>query len=136
VQSIALDLVLSLDPILTAMGMTDELPIIVAAVVAAVGVTFAGSGPVMPFVPGDPFVVMPALAFLSMIGTALIADGFGRHVPKGPISAAMAFAAFVAFPNLLGRRRRRRLREARPAGWAAGPSCGRAPPLAGRPSPA
>lgn len=108
VQIILLDLVFSIDSILTAVGMTDELPIMVAAVVVAVGVMFAASGPVMRFVQANPSVVMLALAFLLMIGMVLIADGFGRHVPKGYIYSAMAFAALVEGLNLLSRRRRRR----------------------------
>lgn len=112
VQIVALDLVFSIDSILTAVGMTDELPIMVAAVVIAVAVMFAASGPVMRFVQGNPSVVMLALAFLLMIGMVLIADGFGRHVPKGYIYSAMAFAALVESLNLLARRRQRRLRAA------------------------
>ncbi|MCK0167875.1 TerC family protein [Jannaschia sp. S6380] len=109
IQIILLDLVFSVDSILTAVGMTDELPIMVAAVVVAVGVMFAASGPVMRFVADNPSVIMLALAFLLMIGMVLIADGFGRHVPKGYIYSAMAFAALVESLNLLARRRNRRL---------------------------
>ena len=116
VQIVLLDLVFSVDSILTAVGMTDELPIMVAAVVIAVGVMFAASGPVMRFVQTNPSVVMLALAFLMMIGMVLIADGFGRHVPKGYIYAAMAFAAFVELLNLVARRRNKRLAAARSAG--------------------
>ena len=119
VQIIALDLVFSIDSILTAVGMTDELPIMVAAVVVAVGVMFAASGPVMRFVQANPSVVMLALAFLLMIGMVLIADGFGRHVPKGYIYSAMAFAALVEALNLVARRRNQRLR-ARAQAQAAG----------------
>ena len=108
VQIVALDLVFSIDSILTAVGMTDEVPIMVAAVVVAVGVMFAASGPVMRFVQNNPSVVMLALAFLLMIGMVLVADGFGRHVPKGYIYAAMAFAAFVELLNFVARRRNRR----------------------------
>ena len=109
VQIVLLDLVFSIDSILTAVGMTDELPIMVAAVVVAVGMMLLASGPVMRFVQGNPSVVMLALAFLLMIGMVLIADGLGRHVPKGYIYSAMAFAAGVEMLNLLSRRRRRRL---------------------------
>ena len=109
VQIVLLDLVFSVDSILTAVGMTDELPIMVAAVVIAVGVMFAASGPVMRFVQANPSVVMLALAFLLMIGMVLIADGFGRHVPKGYIYSAMAFAALVELLNYVQRRRNRRL---------------------------
>ena len=108
VQIVLLDVVFSVDSILTAVGMTDELPIMVAAVVVAVGVMFAASGPVMRFVQDNPSVVMLALAFLLMIGMVLIADGFGRHVPKGYIYSAMAFAALVEALNFAARRRNRR----------------------------
>ena len=92
-QIVALDVVFSVDSILTAIGMTDVLPIMVAAVIVAVGIMFLAAGPVTHFVNDNPTVVMLALAFLLMIGMVLIADGFGRHVPKGYIYAAMAFAA-------------------------------------------
>jgi len=106
VQIIALDAVFSVDSILTAIGMTDQLPIMVAAVIVAVGVMFAAAGPVTRFVNNNPTVVMLALAFLLMIGMVLIADGFGRHVPKGYIYSAMAFAVVVEVLNMLSRRRR------------------------------
>ena len=114
VQIVALDLVFSIDSILTAVGMTDALPIMVAAVIVAVGVMFAASGPVMRFVQANPSVVMLALAFLMMIGMVLVADGFGRHVPKGYIYTAMAFAAGVELLNYVARRRNRRLAGAAP----------------------
>ncbi|WP_299812806.1 TerC family protein [uncultured Jannaschia sp.] len=113
IQIILLDLVFSVDSILTAIGMTDQLPIMVAAVVLAVGLMLLASGPVMRFVQQNPSVVMLALAFLLMIGMVLIADGFGRHVPKGYIYSAMAFAAAVEGLNLLARRRQRRLQAGR-----------------------
>ncbi|WP_299836277.1 TerC family protein [uncultured Jannaschia sp.] len=113
IQIILLDLVFSVDSILTAVGMTDHLPIMVAAVVVAVGLMLLASGPVMRFVQTNPSVVMLALAFLLMIGMVLIADGFGRHVPKGYIYSAMAFAAAVEGLNLLARRRQGRLQAAR-----------------------
>ncbi len=107
-QIVLLDMVFSVDSILTAIGMTNELPIMVAAVCVAVGVMFAAAGPVTRFVEANPTVVMLALAFLLMIGMVLVADGFGFHVPKGYIYAAMAFAAFVEGLNMLARRRRAR----------------------------
>ena len=115
VQIVVLDLVFSIDSILTAVGMSDDLPVMVAAVVLAVLVMFLASGPVVRFVNENPSVVMLALAFLLMIGMVLIADGFGRHVPKGYIYAAMAFAAFVETLNLFARRRRRRAEARRAA---------------------
>lgn len=105
-QIIVLDAVFSIDSILTAIGMTSELPIMVVAVVIAVGVMFIAANPVSNFVNANPTVVMLALAFLLMIGMVLIADGFGHHLPKGYIYAAMAFAAFVEFLNLLARKRK------------------------------
>lgn len=105
VQIIFLDLIFSIDSILTAIGMTDDLPIMVAAVVVAVTVMALAAAPVSQFVQNNPTVVMLALAFLLMIGMVLIADGFGRHVPKGYIYAAMAFAAFVEGLNMLARKR-------------------------------
>ncbi len=104
-QIVALDAVFSVDSILTAIGMTTHLPVMVAAVVIAVIVMFLAAGPVTHFVHNNPTVVMLALAFLLMIGMVLIADGFGRHVPKGYIYVAMAFAAFVEGLNMLSRRR-------------------------------
>ncbi|MGR3490989.1 MAG: TerC family protein [Shimia sp.] len=108
IQIVLLDLVFSIDSILTAVGMTDELPIMVAAVLIAVTMMLLASGPVMRFVQANPSVVMLALAFLLMIGMVLIADGFGRHVPKGYIYSAMAFAAGVEALNLMQRRRKAR----------------------------
>lgn len=105
-QIILLDAVFSIDSILTAIGMTSELPIMVAAVVVAVTVMFLAAAPVSDFVNANPTVVMLALAFLLMIGMVLIADGFGHHLPKGYIYAAMAFAAFVEFLNMLARKRK------------------------------
>ncbi len=104
-QIVALDVVFSIDSILTAIGMTTHIPVMMAAVIVAVAVMFAAAGPVSRFVEANPTVVMLALAFLLMIGMVLIADGFGVHVPKGYIYAAMAFAAFVEGLNMLTRRR-------------------------------
>ena len=107
VQILALDMVFSIDSILTAVGMTDQLPIMIAAVVIAVGVMGLAAEPVSGFIARNPTVVMLALAFLLMIGLVLIADGFGVHVPKGYIYAAMAFAALVETLNITARRRQR-----------------------------
>ena len=108
VQIILLDLVFSLDSILTAVGMTDDLPIMVAAVLVAVGTMLVAADPLAAFVNRNPSVVMLALSFLLMIGLVLIADGFGVHVPKGYIYAAMAFSAGVETLNLVAKRRRER----------------------------
>ena len=105
-QIILLDLVFSIDSIITAVGMTDHIPIMVIAVVVAVLVMLLAANPLSNFINANPTVVMLALGFLLMIGTALIAEGFGAHVPKGYIYAAMAFSAFIELLNILARRAR------------------------------
>jgi len=107
-QIIFLDLVFSIDSILTAVGMTDHLPIMVLAVVIAVGVMLVAADPLAEFINNNPSVVMLALGFLLMIGATLIADGFGVHVPKGYIYAAMAFSGGVEALNMFARAARRR----------------------------
>ena len=102
-QIILLDLVFSIDSILTAVGMTEHIPIMVVAVVAAVTVMLLAADPLANFIEKNPTVVMLALGFLLMIGAVLIADGFGVHVPKGYIYAAMAFSALVEALNMWGR---------------------------------
>ena len=89
--------------------MTDELPIMVIAVVVAVLAMLLAADPLANFIHANPTIVMLALGFLLLIGTTLIADGFGAHVPKGYIYSAMAFSAFVEGLNMLARRKRRRL---------------------------
>lgn len=108
VQILLLDLVFSVDSIITAVGMTDHLPVMVIAVVVAVTVMLFAAGPLSAFIAANPTVVMLALGFLLMIGMTLIADGMGFHVPKGYIYAAMMFSGFVEALNMLGRRARRR----------------------------
>ena len=103
-QIILLDLVFSIDSILTAVGMTEHLPIMVIAVLAAVTVMLLAADPLANFIEHNPSVVMLALGFLLMIGTVLIADGFGVHVPKGYIYAAMAFSALVEGLNMMSRK--------------------------------
>ena len=105
VQIIILDLVFSIDSILTAVGMTEHLPIMVIAVLVAVAVMLLAADPLANFINKNPTVVMLALGFLLMIGMVLIADGFGVHVPKGYIYAAMAFSAGVEALNMLARAR-------------------------------
>lgn len=107
VQIILLDLVFSIDSIVTAVGMSDDLPVMVLAVLIAVGVMLVAAGPLARFIEANPTVVMLALGFLLMIGTTLIADGFGMHVPKGYIYAAMAFSALIEVLNMMARQRRR-----------------------------
>jgi predicted tellurium resistance membrane protein TerC len=106
VQILALDLVFSIDSILTAVGMTEYLVIMVIAVLVAVGVMLLAADPLANFIGRNPTVVMLALGFLLMIGAVLIADGFGVHVPKGYIYAAMAFSALVEGLNMAARRAR------------------------------
>lgn len=107
VQIILLDMVFSIDSILTAVGMTDKLPIMMAAVVVAVVLMMVASGPLAAFIRKNPSLVMLALGFLLMIGVMLIADGLGFHVPRGYVYAAMGFSAFVEALNMLTRSRRR-----------------------------
>ncbi len=107
VQILVLDLVFSVDSIITAVGMTDHVPVMVIAVVVAVSVMMLAATPLANFIQKNPTVVMLALGFLLMIGMTLIADGFGTHVPKGYIYAAMAFSSAVEVLNILTRRAKR-----------------------------
>ncbi|MGN6277146.1 MAG: TerC family protein [Sphingomonas sp.] len=106
VQILLLDMVFSIDSILTAVGMTDELPVMIVAVVIAVGLMLLAADPLAEFINRNPTVVMLALGFLLMIGVVLIAEGFGAHIPKGYIYTAMAFSAAVETLNIVARRRR------------------------------
>ncbi len=108
VQIIILDLVFSIDSIITAVGMTEHVPIMFVAVIAAVITMMTAAGPLSRFIERNPTVVMLALAFLFMIGMTLIAEGFGVHVPKGYIYAAMAFSALVESLNMVSRNARKR----------------------------
>lgn len=116
IQILLLDMVFSIDSILTAIGMTDDLPVMIVAVVVAVGVMMLAATPLADFIARNPTVVMLALGFLLMIGAVLIADGFGVHVPKGYIYSAMAFSAAVETLNIAARKARERKRAARNAG--------------------
>jgi len=107
-QILILDLVFSIDSILTAVGMTDHIPIMVIAVVISVVVMLIAADPLANFIHANPTIVMLALGFLLLIGTVLIADGFGAPVPKGYIYAAMAFSAFVEGLNMMSRRAKKR----------------------------
>jgi predicted tellurium resistance membrane protein TerC len=112
VQIIALDIVFSIDSILTAVGMTDDVPIMIAAVIITVGLMLIASDPLSRFIERNPGIVMLALAFLVMIGLVLIADGFGFHVPKGYIYAAMGFSVAVECLNIISRNRRAKAKQA------------------------
>ena len=107
-QIIVLDMFFSIDSILTAIGMSDDLPVMVVAVLVAVAVMLFAADPLANFINRNPTVVMLALGFLLMIGAVLIADGFGVHVPKGYIYTAMAFSAGVEALNIFARRNRRK----------------------------
>jgi predicted tellurium resistance membrane protein TerC len=108
VQIIIIDLVFSLDSIITAIGMAQELEIMVAAVVIAVVIMYVSSGPVARFVAMHPTTKMLALAFLVLIGVALVADGFQFHIPRGYIYFAIVFALAVEAFNVLAMRNRRK----------------------------
>ena len=107
-QIILLDLVFSIDSIITAVGMTQHVEIMVIAVVVAVIAMMVAATPLSNFISANPTVVMLALGFLLMIGMVLLAEGFGAHVPKGYIYAAMAFSIAVESLNILARRARRK----------------------------
>lgn len=106
-QILVLDIVFSLDSVITAVGMADSLWVMSSAVIVAVIIMLFASGPVARFVQAHPTVKMLALAFLLMIGMVLVADGFEVHVPKGFVYTAMAFSVAVEFLNMLARRKRR-----------------------------
>jgi len=105
VQIVLLDIVFSLDSVLTAVGLVDDVPVMIAAVVIAVGVMLVASGPLSRFVHQHPSVKILALSFLLLIGVTLIADGFGFHIDKAYIYAAMAFSVFVEALNLRRRQK-------------------------------
>ena len=107
-QIVLLDLVFSIDSIITAVGMTEHVPIMVIAVIVAVLSMMLAATPLANFINANPTIIMLALGFLMMIGTALIAEGFGAKVPKGYVYAAMAFSALVEGLNMLERRARRK----------------------------
>jgi predicted tellurium resistance membrane protein TerC len=107
-QILLLDLVFSVDSIITAVGMTEHVEIMVIAVIVAVTVMLVAATPLARFIEANPTIVMLALGFLLMIGMTLIAEGFGAHVPKGYVYAAMAFSALIEGLNMLARRARKR----------------------------
>jgi len=100
VQIALLDIVFSLDSVITAVGMADHVSVMIVAVVAAVGVMLVSAGPISAFVEKHPTVKMLALSFLLLIGVSLIAEGFDQHIPKGYIYFAMGFSIFVEMINL------------------------------------
>ena len=108
IQIIVIDMVFSLDSIITAIGMAQDLEIMVAAVVIACIIMYVSSGPVARFVADHPTTKMLALAFLVLIGVALVADGFKFHIPRGYIYFAITFSAAVELFNVLAKRNRRK----------------------------
>lgn len=104
-QIIAIDLVFSVDSIITAIGMADHVEVMIAAVIVAVAFMYVASGPIADFIARHPTTKMLALAFLLMIGATLVADGLGFHIPKGYIYSAMAFSVLVESINILARHR-------------------------------
>ncbi len=107
-QIIVIDMVFSIDSIVTAVGMADHVEVMIAAVIVAVGVMFVASGPVARFVAEHPTTKMLALAFLLLIGVSLVADGLGFHIPKGYIYAAMGFSVLVEAINIIATQRKAR----------------------------
>ena len=103
-QIALLDIVFSLDSVITAIGMANEIAIMIAAIVIAVGIMMWASGPLGDFVERHPTIKMLALSFLLLIGMALVAEGFHQHIPKGYIYFAMGFSVFVEMLNLRARR--------------------------------
>ena len=126
-QIVALDIVFSLDSVLTAVGLVDEIPIMIAAILIAVLVMLVASGPLSTFVHQHPSVKMLALAFLLLIGVTLVADGLGFHIDKAYIYFAMAFSVFVEVLNL-ARRRKRHVVELNPTFVKDSPDAGPTPP--------
>lgn len=106
-QIAVIDIVFSLDSVITAVGMVDELQIMVIAIVLAVGVMLFAAGPIGRFVDTHPTIKMLALSFLTLVGVALIAEGWGFHIPKGYIYFAMAFSIAVEMLNLRMRAKRK-----------------------------
>src|SRR6201997_2013055 len=103
-QIVVLDIVFSLDSVITAVGMADEVSIMVTAVILAVGVMLISAGPISSFVNRHPTVKVLALSFLLLIGVSLVGEGLGMHIPKGYIYFAMGFSVFVEVINLRIRR--------------------------------
>ncbi len=123
-QIIVIDMVFSIDSIVTAVGMAEHVEVMIAAVVIAVGVMFVASGPVAKFVADHPTTKMLALAFLLLIGMSLVADGLGFHIPKGYIYSAMGFSVLVEAVNIIMKQRKlaRKSGHGKAAAAVAGPA--------------
>ncbi|HSD74075.1 MAG TPA: transporter associated domain-containing protein [Steroidobacteraceae bacterium] len=113
-QIVVLDAVFSIDSVLTAVGMVDELPVMMAAVVIAVGAMIAASGPLTKFVNAHPSLIVLCLGFLLMVGLVLVVDGLGHHIPKGYLYSAIGFSVLIESFNQLALRNRRRWAETVP----------------------
>lgn len=109
-QIVVIDIVFSLDSIITAVGLAQEVTVMIAAVIIAVGVMYVAAGPVSGFINRHPTTKVLALAFLLLIGIALVADGMGFHLERGYIYAAMAFSAAVEAINILAKSRKAKRR--------------------------
>jgi len=107
VQILLLDVVFSLDSVITAVGMAEHVPVMIAAIVIAVGVMMLSAAAISDFIGRHPTIKMLALSFLLLIGVMLVAEGFGQHVPKGYVYSAMAFSLFVEMLNIRAGRGRR-----------------------------
>jgi predicted tellurium resistance membrane protein TerC len=111
-QIAVIDLVFSVDSIITAIGMAEHIGVMIAAVILAVAVMYVAAGSVSGFIHRHPTTRMLALAFLLMIGLSLVADGFGFHIPRGYLYAAMGFSTLVELLNVLARRNRAKRKPA------------------------
>ena len=114
-QIVAVDAVFSVDSIITAVGMAEHVEVMIAAVVVAIAVMYVASGPIADFISVHPTTKMLALSFLMLIGVSLVADGFGFHIPRGYIYAAIVFSLMVEVANILAGRKRNRRKTARQA---------------------
>jgi predicted tellurium resistance membrane protein TerC len=132
-QIVVIDMVFSIDSIVTAVGMAEHVEVMIAAVVVAVGIMFVASGPVAKFVAQHPTTKMLALAFLLLIGVSLVADGLGFHIPKGYIYSAMGFSVLVEAFNIIAKQRR--AKGGAPAAAIAEHAAGPVPPPAQRQRP-
>ena len=137
-QIIIIDMVFSIDSIITAVGMAEHVEVMIAAVIVAVGLMFVASGPIAAFVAKHPTTKMLALAFLLLIGVSLVADGLGFHIEKGYIYAAMGFSVLVEAVNIISKQRKLARRAQAIAGGgkvAAATAAPTAEPAAPRPTP-
>ncbi|MDR3495228.1 MAG: TerC family protein [Ancalomicrobiaceae bacterium] len=127
-QIVLIDLVFSIDSIITAVGLARQLPVMIAAVIISVGVMYVASGPVSAFISRHPTTKVLALAFLLLIGVALVADGLGFHIPREYIYSAMAFAGLVEAINVAASAARRKRRAAEAAAAVREPASEAHPP--------